>query len=159
MSAEELRAITSLDPAAFDELIQRLGDARRQGPLVRSAEHEVRLSPEQVAERERVMQVIGAGGFAPPLAKELGASPTLLQALQDGGELIRIGDFYLTSDLAQKARGLVRERIQASGPVTVAEIRDLLSTTRKYAVPLCEWLDSTGATMRRGDLRIAGPKP
>jgi selenocysteine-specific elongation factor len=41
--------------------------------------------------------------------------------------------------------------------VTVADIRDLLGTTRKYAVPLCEWLDSVGATVRSGDLRDLGP--
>ena len=38
--------------------------------------------------------------------------------------------------------------------VTVADIRDLLGTTRKYAVPLCEFLDKTGLTKRNGDLRV-----
>ena len=43
----------------------------------------------------------------------------------------------------------------ASGPgATVAEIRDLLGTTRKYAVPLCEYLDRVGVTRRDGDLRF-----
>jgi selenocysteine-specific elongation factor len=41
----------------------------------------------------------------------------------------------------------------------VAEIRDLLGTSRKYAVPLCEWLDQTGATIRKGDARVLGPHP
>jgi selenocysteine-specific elongation factor len=36
----------------------------------------------------------------------------------------------------------------------VAEIRDLLGTTRKYAVPLCEYLDRSGLTRREGDLRV-----
>ena len=41
------------------------------------------------------------------------------------------------------------------GPgLTVAEIRDLLGTTRKYAVPLCEYLDRAGVTRRAGDLRV-----
>ena len=35
----------------------------------------------------------------------------------------------------------------------MAEIRDLLGTTRKYAVPLCEYLDRVGVTRREGDLR------
>jgi selenocysteine-specific elongation factor len=38
--------------------------------------------------------------------------------------------------------------------VTVAEIRDLLGTTRKYAVPFCEYLDRVGVTRREGDLRV-----
>jgi len=53
----------------------------------------------------------------------------------------------------------VRAHIEEHGPVTVAEIRDLLGTSRKYAVPLCEWLDQTGATLRRGDVRLLGPTP
>jgi selenocysteine-specific elongation factor len=44
--------------------------------------------------------------------------------------------------------------------LTVAEIRDLLGTTRKYAVPLCEYLDRVGVTRREGDLRVAAiPAP
>ncbi len=42
--------------------------------------------------------------------------------------------------------------------ITVAEIRDALGTTRKFALPICAVLDSTGITRRREDLRIAGPR-
>jgi len=42
--------------------------------------------------------------------------------------------------------------------VTVAEIRDALETTRKFALPICAILDSTGVTRRREDLRIPGPR-
>ena len=38
--------------------------------------------------------------------------------------------------------------------LTVAEIRDLLGTTRKFAVPICEYLDRVGVTRREGDLRL-----
>jgi len=38
----------------------------------------------------------------------------------------------------------------------MAEIRDALGTTRKYAVPLCEYLDRTGFTVRKDDLRFPG---
>jgi len=38
--------------------------------------------------------------------------------------------------------------------LTVAEIRDLLGTTRKFAVPLCEYLDRIKVTKREGDLRV-----
>ncbi len=51
----------------------------------------------------------------------------------------------------------MRERVAAKlaegKGLTVAEIRDLLATTRKYAVPLCEYLDRIGVTRRDGDLR------
>src|SRR5207248_11768030 len=49
----------------------------------------------------------------------------------------------VTAKLADGGQGL-----------TVAEIRDLLGTTRKYAVPLCEYLDKVGVTRRDGDRRV-----
>jgi selenocysteine-specific elongation factor len=49
---------------------------------------------------------------------------------------------------------LVGEKLKDSKGMTVAEIRDLLGTTRKYAVPLCEYLDRIGFTRREGDLRV-----
>jgi selenocysteine-specific elongation factor len=50
----------------------------------------------------------------------------------------------------------VTEKLAEGAGLTVAEIRDLLGTTRKYAVPLCEHLDRVGTTRREGDLRILG---
>jgi selenocysteine-specific elongation factor len=81
-----------------------------------------------------------------------------LEALVEAGDLVKIGNFFLTAGSAADARRLVRERIGSEGPVTVAQIRDLLQTSRKYAVPLAEWLDATGATIRKGDLRLLGPR-
>ena len=46
------------------------------------------------------------------------------------------------------------ERLAAGPGLTVAEIRDILGTTRKYAVPICEYLDRVGFTRREGDLRL-----
>ena len=96
---------------------------------------------------------------SPRLLKDLGVDDKLLRALTDAGDITKIGDFYLSASAAAKARATVRAHIEAHGPITVAQIRDLLGTTRKYAVPLCEWLDDTGATIRRADLRHLGPHP
>ena len=38
--------------------------------------------------------------------------------------------------------------------MSMAELRDLLATTRKYAVPIGEYLDRIGLTRREGDLRV-----
>jgi selenocysteine-specific elongation factor len=56
-------------------------------------------------------------------------------------------------------RRTVGDRLKNGPGATVAEIRDLLGTTRKYAVPICEYLDRIGLTRREGDLRVlaAGP--
>jgi selenocysteine-specific elongation factor len=159
MPREQLRAATSLDGAAFDALMTHLDDVVPEGALVRLAAHSVQLAPDEQRARDRLIHSLESSGFAPPPRRELEAKPALLRALADSGELVRINDFYLTRRHANEARRKVREAIETAGPLTVAQIRDLLGTTRKYAVPLCEWLDQTGATRRRGDVRVLGPKP
>jgi len=159
VSREQLRADLGLEPAAFDALLARSDEVVEEGAGVRLASHEAGLDRHQRDARDSLVRQIEATGFQPPLTSQLNAEPALLRALADSGELVRIDDFYLTTAQATEARTKVRQRIEEEGPVTVAQIRDLLATSRKYAVPLCEWLDSTGATIRRGDVRLLGPHP
>jgi selenocysteine-specific elongation factor len=159
MPREQLRGALDLDTSSFDPLLEDLNDVVASGATVRLASHRIALSPDQDRARSALMSTLEARGYTPPLAKELDADPALISSLVQTGDLVKIGDFYLSAAQAQKARSEVRSAIEKSGPLTVAEIRDLLGTTRKYAVPLCEWLDQTGATLRRGDTRILGPNP
>lgn len=156
---ELLRARLDLDGNAFDELVGSDDEVVADGPVVRLAAHGVTFAPEQEAARARLIERIQSGGFTPPLAKELDQDPKLLRALVENGDLVKVDDFYLTRDQARDARDRIRAAIEDEGPVSVARVRDLLGTSRKYAVPLCEWLDATGATRRQGDVRVLGPTP
>jgi len=159
MARETLRAQIDLEPGAFDALLDTDADVVADGALIRLRTHGVTLDPEQQRMRDRLIAMIEDAGFTPPMEKDLDADPALLRSLVESGELVRIDGFFLTPALAAEARSRVRAAITNEGPKTVAEIRDLLGTSRKYAVPLCEWLDRTGATRRRGDLRDLGPTP
>lgn len=157
MPRELLRAGLGLDPAPFDDLLTRAHEVEVNGARVRLASFSVKLDPQQRQRRAQVIETIERAGFAPPTHRELGLSEDFARSLEESGDLVRIGDFYLTASQAGRARELVRATIESVGPLTVAQVRDLLGTSRKYAVPLCEWLDSTGATRRRGDQRTLGP--
>jgi selenocysteine-specific elongation factor len=50
----------------------------------------------------------------------------------------------------------LRERLEQDGRMSVSQIKDLLGTTRKFAVPICEHLDRIGFTRREGDVRVPG---
>jgi selenocysteine-specific elongation factor len=158
MPREALRTSLQLELSTFDALIESMDDLVEESAVIRRAAHEVTMSPEQQRHRDELLEKIAAGGFTPPLTKDLEADSALLRALTDSGELVRVGDFHITAQRAEEARAEVRARIRKHGPVTVAAIRDLLGTSRKYAVPLSEWLDETGATLRRGDERVLGPR-
>lgn len=71
-----------------------------------------------------------------------------------GGWIVRVGgDLYLGSQIAQ-IRARVEEFLRRNERMTAAEFRDLLGTSRKYAVPLLEWMDAHGVTIRSGDHRM-----
>jgi selenocysteine-specific elongation factor len=159
MPREQLRTALDLDASSFDALLDGVDNVAASGAVVLLASHSIDLSPDQQRARTQLFKTLESAGFTPPLAKELHADPALISSLLQTGDLVKIGDFYLSATQAREARARVRGAIEQSGPLTVADIRDLLGTSRKYAVPLCEWLDQTGATLRRGDTRILGPNP
>ena len=159
MPRESLRADLGLEPDAFDALVTQLDFVVEEGAGIRLEQHRVGLTAEQSRARDEVVQRLEAAAFQPPPARDLHIDADLLRALTASGELVKIDGFYLTAAQAGQARTKVRQHIEQEGPVTVAQIRDLLGTTRKYAVPLCEWLDATGATRRQGDVRTLGPNP
>ena len=157
MPREALRALVGLEPPDFDALVDRLEDLQENGSRVRLTSFAVELDTAQQRARDDLIRTLETSGYMPPLTDELDTSPELLRALVVSGDLVQVGNFLLTADQARRARAIVRREIERRGPLTVAEIRDLLGTSRKYAVPLCEWLDETRATIRRGDVRALGP--
>jgi selenocysteine-specific elongation factor len=56
-----------------------------------------------------------------------------------------------------EARRRVQVALRERGTVTVADVRDLLGSTRKFVLPILNRLDAEGVTRRRGDDRIPGP--
>jgi selenocysteine-specific elongation factor len=61
-------------------------------------------------------------------------------------------DLVVAPALIDRALDLIR--VRAEDGTTVSQLREHLGTSRKYAVPLVEWMDRQGLTRRRGDLRF-----
>ncbi len=69
------------------------------------------------------------------------------------GTLVKVhDDLYRGSQIAG-VRSLLEAHLQEKERMTPADFRDLIGTSRKYAVPLLEWLDAHGVTIRNGDYR------
>jgi selenocysteine-specific elongation factor len=95
--------------------------------------------------------------FAPPPPSAVGADE--LRELQRRGLVVGENGVYFAAEAVEQAAEIIAERLedQPEG-MTVAEVREALQTSRKYAMPLLARLDATGRTRRRGDVRIAGPR-
>ncbi len=148
--------------AAVDRLLlskKLVGDLRRLG----RADFKPKLSGNLRKLKDKLVAAFKDAAFQPPepasFAGQAGGNAASLNDLFDvcvaEGLLVKINDeVYLHSDFADDMRRRLTERLESGPGLTVAEIRDLLGTTRKFAVPICEYLDRVGVTRREGDLRL-----
>jgi len=154
------------DPSLLDAVVDGL---RERGILVGDAgsvalrEFVPKLSHSERKLKDALLAQITAGGIAPPdsgdLAKEVGARasvvPELLSLLVDEGRLVEVspGSLFLSTEAEASLRETVRTRFASREPFAMADLRDALGTTRKFAVPIGEYLDRIGLTHREGDTR------
>jgi selenocysteine-specific elongation factor len=93
----------------------------------------------------------------PPDAASLDKS--IIRQLVQRGILVHCDELYFHSSAVEKAITSVRQLLLSHPDgFTVAQFREHLGVSRKYALPLINQLDTTGFTRRREDVRIAGPK-
>ncbi|MDH3583150.1 MAG: selenocysteine-specific translation elongation factor [Phycisphaerae bacterium] len=160
------RSLADIEPRLVDGLLNRMIE---QGILVGDeksvglAEAGTRLTENQEQSIHRIIDRFDHGAFSPPsaddLAAELSCSPAETRLLLDWcvaqGQLVHIGGgLYLHRDHYASLKDRLVQTL-ADGPgITLAQLRDLMGTSRKFAQPIGEHLDRVGFTRRRGDLRI-----
>lgn len=112
------------------------------------------LDGQHELEWNRIREALEESGPTVPRLKELQVDSELLHALLRQRRLIRISEdlAYLPGQI----EALIGQLDALPKRFTVAEFRDATDLTRKYAVPLLEWMDRCGATVRSGDERSAG---
>lgn len=133
------------------------------GPLLRMADHRIQFSGEQDRIREKILVHLQAGRAAPPDLNEIGTHlaeksaevQAVAAAMQSMGEIVRLDEnlMFPPRTLEEIEQGLVGY-LQRNREMSVSAFRDLVGTTRKYAVPLLNYFDNKGVTMRKGDVRV-----
>ncbi|MEY2454640.1 MAG: selenocysteine-specific elongation factor [Acidimicrobiaceae bacterium] len=100
-----------------------------------------------------------ASPFMPPSAEDQGVDRAELRELVRRDLVVEQDGVWFAPAAIAQAAATIGELLRATPDgVTVAEVREALSTTRKWAVPLLTILDARGITRRRGDVRVAGPR-
>jgi selenocysteine-specific elongation factor len=142
-----------LNLASLDERLRALLPTMEE--LVVNGTHLRRAgSADPLAEHPWVAQ-LEAFPFAPPPPDGVPAQE--VRELVRRGAVIHEGGCYFAVSALERARQLVVAFL-AEHPegITVSELRELLGTSRRFALPLVAALDQRGVTLRRGDLRTAG---
>ncbi len=159
MPPQELRSRLKVPPRPFAALIQKLaGDGELiedEGRLTLPG-RVVTFTSAQQAAVERLMARFSAAPFAPPSVKECQAEvgEEVFAALLEQGDLINVSAEVVFRKADYEIMvAKVCQAIEARGRVTLAEVRDLLGTSRRYVQALLEHLDAVGVTVRAGDYR------
>jgi selenocysteine-specific elongation factor len=162
MPKEELRSRTSIPVEVFSEVLGLLAEegriVEREGEVA-VATHTRRLSPEQDAILIAFLAELEAHPFNPPpladLLRRHALTPALLQYLVADGRIVRVNDETVFARRAyDEAVSLLRSHLTEHRTLTVAAARDLLGSSRRYVLPLLEWMDAQKITRRVGDDRI-----
>ncbi|MCS7265595.1 MAG: selenocysteine-specific translation elongation factor [Armatimonadetes bacterium] len=164
MLKEQLRSAIGLPSEIFEPLIQRFvqsGEIVLDKEIVRLSYHEIKLNEEQQKWAQRIEQRVKSAGFAPPEVDELLSefhdreqALDLLTLLVEQGKLVKVAEFVFHPSVIERAKQVARQLCEKQGSFTASQFREAINTTRKYAIPLLEFLDHIGVTVRRGDVRV-----
>jgi selenocysteine-specific elongation factor len=167
MPREELRSRVFLRaaPGAFEHVLGSLsagGEIRVAADGVAQARHAVRLTPEEdrartaLADAARAAGWEGIGPSALParagLAAPLGDRITRLLVTE--GELQRVGDTLLHRARTEELKAEVRRRWPSGSRLDVSALKEITGLSRKYVIPLLEFLDREKVTRRSGADRV-----
>ena len=123
------------------------------------------LGKKQQIKAEQIEARLLANPFQPLLwsliSKELfffnpQAGEELRSSLEEAGVMVQVGeDLYFHRDAIAQARDRILEYINRNGSITCGQARDLLGSSRKFIIPLLEYLDAQGFTIRKGNERVS----
>ena len=137
---------------------------QREGSVIRQAGYQPTFSESQHALRERILTTLQTGGLMPPTVSELAQAlksrdlHPVLKVLEGEGKVTAVSlDLYLDSATLAEAVATVRSSL-ADKSLPAAEFRSALPVSRKYLIPILEYLDRSGVTQREGDLRRVLPQ-
>ena len=168
-SIPRARLSAAMSYVGSDTLISGLIDRLRdEGKVIANArtvallDHKPKLSQGELKLKVKMAEAYTAGGISPPdpsdwMSKSnprASAVPELLTLLCEEDRIVWIAPaIYLDFEVAAEIRRRVSERLADGSSMSMSELRDLLGTTRKYAVPISEYLDRIGLTHREGNVR------
>jgi selenocysteine-specific elongation factor len=153
---QELRSRLGVSQPVYLRAAARLADEGAitdDNGLVRAPDHSVELSDGQQAEIAEYLATLAAEPWSPPTDRPV--DPELLAHLQERGDVVKVNETVVFTTAAyEDMAGRIVDHLKANGNVTVADARTIFGTSRKYVLPLLEYLDQQRITRRVGDERV-----
>jgi len=150
----ELSSRLKLSPTsvALQKLFES-GFLVEEGAAVRLHSYKVQLSEQQQGKIKNFLRALQENPYSPP--GDIALEPDLLNLLIEQQQVVKVSDGVVFSTAAyEEMVNKVTAYAKAKGKVTLAEVRDMLGTSRKYAQALLEYMDERKITRRIGDERV-----
>jgi selenocysteine-specific elongation factor len=171
MPREELREklFSALSPEIFRAVISQLTDRNEvvaEKDLLRLASHRVALSAEEQAAKDHLAEIYARSALQPISLEEAvaqagsqfgidrGRAQRFAQMLVASGELVKVADLVFHRSAIETLRETLRRyKAERGATLEVGAFKDLTGVSRKYAIPLLEYLDRQRVTRRVGEAR------
>ncbi|MEG0721703.1 MAG: SelB C-terminal domain-containing protein, partial [Lachnospiraceae bacterium] len=151
----------SIKPNVFDayvELLEERGLLKRHQEFLCLAGFEVKKDEKYQTISAKLKTIFAEAKYDFARYSELDIRNTekpiaddILSLLLDEGSVVKVADdLYTLASLMEVAKELVQEKLAETGLITIAEVRDGLSTSRKSAKPILEYMDGIKVTKRNG---------
>ena len=132
---------------------------------VRRPDHVPEPTAEQAEASARLVAVLREGGLAPPFVDELpeelrnrGDLRSLLRRLEQSDSVRQVADdYYLASEELEGAVARIVDQLGGRRDLGPADFREALSVSRKWLIPLLNYLDGKGVTSRHDGGRDVPP--
>ena len=169
INRESLRSSLKLPGELFNLVVSELigeGVLEEEGSYLRMKGFKPKAEGEFKEIVEKLESASREGGFTPPSLKEFSKSTGIPEdkvymaasylAREKGYH--RIGDFLFSPESFERIREILKEHFSRKETLSVSEFKDYLNISRKFAIPVLEYLDSLGLTERRRNERVKGRK-
>ncbi|MGH9841059.1 MAG: selenocysteine-specific translation elongation factor, partial [Blastocatellia bacterium] len=171
MGREEIRekVFAHLPPEIFRAVVAQLTERNEvvaEKDLLRLATHRVALTAEEQAAKDHLAEVYARAALQPISMEEAiaeagpqfgidaGRAQRFAQMLISSGELVRVSDLIFHRSVLDGLKNTLQQfKAENGAKIDVGAFKDLTGVSRKYAIPLLEYLDRQRVTRRVGDAR------
>ena len=153
---QEIRSRLGLAQPVFVRVLSQLtGESYvlESGQSLQLPDHQISLTPQMQQQVESFLTALARDPYSPP--NEHLPDPELLAVLVDEGRVVKVSESVVFDAAAYKEMtDQIVAHLRSSGSITVAEARTMFNSTRKYLLPLLEYLDQQQITRRVRDERV-----
>lgn len=168
ISKEELKSkfpflsVSNLFNLALNQLINNEKTVSQNENIIHLVKHTVCLGTDQSNASKKILNAYLESGLKPPYFKELckildinaASVKDVLMLLVNQKKLVKMKqDLYFHAEVVDNLKNELIDFLSVNKEITTPQFKDMTKVSRKYAIPLIEYFDSKGVTIRVGDIR------